>query len=65
MELVSYYWSEKHSKVVKGIALLTLVWTDGKALISCDFRVYDKPIGGISFKTFLKRGNWTQILNYG
>jgi hypothetical protein len=44
MELVSYYWSEKHSKVVKGIALLTLVWMDVKALISCDFRVYDKPI---------------------
>jgi len=32
--------------VVKGIALLTLLWTDGKAFIPCDFRVYDKPTSG-------------------
>jgi hypothetical protein len=46
MELVTYHWSGKHQKVVKGINLLTLLWTDGKALIPCDFRVYDKPIDG-------------------
>lgn len=46
MELVTYHWSGKHQKVVKGIALLTMLWTDGKALIPCDFRVYDKPMGG-------------------
>jgi hypothetical protein len=46
MELVTYHWSGKHQRVVKGIALLTLLWTDGKALIPCDFRVYDKPAGG-------------------
>ncbi len=46
MELVTYHWSGKHQRVVKGIALLTLLWTDGKALIPCDFRVYDKPQGG-------------------
>lgn len=46
MELVTYHWSGKHQKVVKGIALLTMLWTDGKALIPCDFRVYDKPEGG-------------------
>jgi len=46
MELVTYHWSGKHQKVVKGIALLTLLWTDGKALIPCDFRVYDKPLSG-------------------
>lgn len=46
MELVSYHWSGKHQRVVKGIALLTLLWTGGKALIPCDFRVYDKPQGG-------------------
>ncbi len=48
MELVTYPWSGKHQKLVKGIALLTLLWTDGKALIPCDFRVYDKPQGGKS-----------------
>jgi len=46
MDLVTYHWSGKHQKVVRGINLLTLLWTDGKALIPCDFRVYDKPIGG-------------------
>ncbi len=46
MELVTYHWSGKHQRVVKGMALLTLLWTDGKTLIPCDFRVYDKPQGG-------------------
>ncbi|GIW27576.1 MAG: transposase [Meiothermus sp.] len=62
MELVTYHWSGKHQRVVKGIALMTLLWTEGQALISlvhghspsregivpCDFRVYDKPSGGPS-----------------
>ena len=46
MELVTYHWSGKHQRVVKGISLITLLWTDGQALIPCDFRVYDKPLGG-------------------
>jgi putative transposase len=46
MDLVTYHWSGKHQRIVKGIALLTLLWTEGKALIPCDFRVYDKPQGG-------------------
>ncbi len=45
-ELVTYYWSGKHQKLVKRIALLTLLWTDGKALIPCEFRVYDCPLSG-------------------
>ena len=62
MDLVTYHWSGKHQGVVKGIALLTLLWTAGQALIPlvyrrqsvpkgivpCDFRVYDKPAGGQS-----------------
>ncbi len=48
MELVTYHWSGKHQRVVKGIALMTLLWTEGQALIPCDFRVYDKPSGGQS-----------------
>jgi len=27
MDLVTYHWSGKHQRVVKGIALLTLLWT--------------------------------------
>ena len=46
MDLVTYHWSGKHQRVVKGINLQTLLWTDGKALIPCDFRVYDAPFGG-------------------
>ena len=37
MELVSRHWSGKHKRVVWGINLLTLLWTDGNALIPCDF----------------------------
>jgi hypothetical protein len=29
MDLVTYHWSGKHQRVVKGIALLTLLWTVG------------------------------------
>ncbi len=46
IELVTYHWSGKHHDVVRGINLLTLLWTDGDAKIPCDFRLYDKPIGG-------------------
>jgi len=46
MDLVTYHWSGKHHRVVKGINLLTLLWSDGEAHIPCDFRVYDKPTGG-------------------
>ena len=48
MDLATYHWnwSGKHGKVVKGINLLTLLWTNGERLIPCVFRVYDKPMGG-------------------
>jgi putative transposase len=46
MDRVTYHWSGKHPRVVQGIALWTLLWTEGKALIPWDFRVYDKPQGG-------------------
>jgi len=58
MELVTYHWSGKHRRVVRGINLQTLLWTDGKALISCDFRVYAKAQDGKSkndhFQAMLK-----------
>ena len=46
IELVTRHWSGKHHRVVRGINLISMVWTDGSAAIPCDFRVYDKPIGG-------------------
>ena len=46
IELVTRHWSGKHHKVVLGINLISMIWTDGRAIIPTDFRVYDKPIGG-------------------
>lgn len=43
MELVHHMWSGKHHRVVKGIDLLTLLWTDGDRHLPCDYRLYDKP----------------------
>ena len=43
MALVHHMWSGKHHRVVKGIDLLTLLWTDGDRHLPCDYRVYDKP----------------------
>ena len=42
MDLVQYMWSGKHHAVVKGINLVTILWTDGDRQIPCDYRIYDK-----------------------
>ena len=42
IELLSRHWSGKHHRVVRGINLLSLVWTDGSSVVPCDFRVYHK-----------------------
>ena len=34
-------WSGKHHRTVKGIGLITLVWTDGKVVFPIDFRIYN------------------------
>ena len=38
MGLVAYHWSGRHNRVVRGIDLVTLLWTDGDALYPCDYR---------------------------
>lgn len=43
IELVHRHWSGKHQRVVKGINLVTLLWSDGPDAIPCDYRLYDKP----------------------
>ena len=45
IDLVSYHWSGKHHRVVKGINLISLVWTNGDIHIPCDYCVYDKEEG--------------------
>ena len=48
MGLVSWHWSGNHHAVVKGINLLTLLWTDGDRHIPTDYRIYDKAHDGLS-----------------
>jgi putative transposase len=42
MPLVGYHWSGNHHAVVRGINLITAVWSDGDRLYPCDYRVYHK-----------------------
>jgi hypothetical protein len=42
MELVVRHWSGKHHKVVSGINLITLLWTEGDRHVPCDYRIFDK-----------------------
>ena len=46
MDLVSRQWSGKHQRVVKGINLTTLLWSDGDKHIPCDYRLYEKAVDG-------------------
>ena len=46
IELVGHHWSGNHHAVVRGINLLTAVWSDGDRLYPCDYRVYHKPGDG-------------------
>ena len=59
IELVYPHWSGKHQRVVDGINLLTLLWTDGDRHVPCDWAAYDKPNDGLSknalFRTLLRR----------
>jgi hypothetical protein len=47
MALVTRHWSGKHHAVVRGINLLTLLWTDGERYIPCDYRLYEKASDGL------------------
>jgi len=43
--LVTHHWSGKHRAVVRGINLVTLLWTDGDRHLPCDYRLDDKADG--------------------
>jgi putative transposase len=40
IDLVKRHWSGKHHRVVRGIDLVSLLWTDGDRHIPCDYRIY-------------------------
>jgi hypothetical protein len=48
IDLVTDHWSGKHNRVVRGINLVSLLWTDGEALLPCDFRIYNKKKDGLT-----------------
>jgi hypothetical protein len=48
MELVTSHWSGKHGRVVMGINLISLLWTNGQARLPCDFRIYNKQKDGLT-----------------
>ena len=46
MDLVYHQWSGKEHRLVNGINICTLLWTDGSAIIPVDFRIYDIDTDG-------------------
>lgn len=45
-ELIGYFWSGKHHRVVKGIQLITLYYTDPKGKsVPVNYRIYNKQEG--------------------
>lgn len=44
MELVTRHWSGKYGRVVQGINLITLLWTEGDRHIPLDYRFYEKSV---------------------
>jgi hypothetical protein len=46
IDLVSRQWSGKHKRVVQGINLTSLLWSDGDKHIPCDYRLYEKAVDG-------------------
>jgi putative transposase len=45
ISLVTRHWSGKHKRPVRGINLITLLWTDGDRKIPVDYRVYNAHDG--------------------
>jgi putative transposase len=48
IDLVARPWSGKHKRVVWGINLITLVWTDGDRVVPCAYRLYEKAADGLT-----------------
>lgn len=64
MALVSYVWSGKHHRVVKGLNLITLYYTDGQGRgLPVNYRVYDKAENKTKNEYF--RDMLAQVLEWG
>ena len=63
-ELIGYFWSGKHHRVVKGIQLITLYYTDySDKSIPVNYRIYDKQEG--KTKNDYLREMITEVLDWG
>lgn len=45
IELVTRHWSGKHHQTVRGINVISLLWTDGDRKIPVDYRIFSKADG--------------------
>jgi putative transposase len=54
MALVTRHWSGKHGRVVQGINLITLLWTEGDQHIPLDYRFYEKCADGATKNDHLR-----------
>lgn len=63
-EIIGYFWSGKHHRVVKGIQLITLYYTDslGKS-VPVNYRIYNKQEG--KTKNDYLREMITEVLGWG
>ena len=55
---VHSHWSGKHKAIVRGINLISLVWTNGDRVFPVDYRLYDKPNDGLT-----KNDHFQNLLN--
>ena len=55
MELVTHHWSGKHQRVVQGINLITLLWTDGDCCHPCDYCLYNKDTDGATKDDYFRQ----------
>lgn len=63
-ELIDYFWSGKHKRVVKGLNLITLYYTDIKGVcVPVTYRLYDKKEGKTKNDYF--REMVTEVIGWG
>jgi hypothetical protein len=63
-ELVGYFWSGKHNRAVKGVCLVTLLYTDPQGVsLPVNFRLVDKAEG--KTKNELFREMVSEVLGWG
>ena len=55
IDLVTRHWSGKHRRVVQGINLVTLLWSDGDIAIPVDWRVFDKARDSLTKNDHLRQ----------